>query len=223
MILMLDNHDSFVHNLARYFRRLGETTEVIRSDAIDAAGCLAKAPLAIVISPGPKRPEEAGCSLAVIRELGPVVPILGVCLGHQAIGLAYGADVVRCEPCHGRGSVIDHDGTGLFERCRQRMIVGRYHSLAVAEPMLPECLRVTAWTAARGDDSPRIIMGLQHRRWPVHGVQFHPESVLTEDGSAVLANFVAIARRCRMSEDRTVDIDQTAGWIGGERPAGVWA
>jgi len=202
MILLLDNYDSFVHNLARYLRRLGQPTEIVRSDAIDAAGCLAMGPLAIVISPGPRRPEEAGCSVEVVKSLGHVVPILGVCLGHQAIGVAFGASVIRCAGMHGRSSEIEHDGTMMFEGCRPAMRVGRYHSLAIDRETLPKELRVTSqtlepdrWSSDRSSDCAPVIMAVSHRSMPIHGVQFHPESVLSEDGADVLANFLKLAIR----------------------------
>ncbi len=189
MILVLDNYDSFVHNLARYIRRLGHETEVVRSDAIDVDGCAARRPRAIVISPGPKRPEDAGVSIDVIRKLGATIPILGVCLGHQAIGHALGASVVTCPGMHGRASEIVHDADGLFAGCRDGMKVGRYHSLAIDEATLPESLVVTARTA---EASP-LVMAVRHREWPLFGVQFHPESVLSEDGSLLLSNFLRLA------------------------------
>lgn len=193
MILLLDNYDSFVHNLARYLRRLGQPTEVVRSDAIDAAGCLAMRPTAIVISPGPRRPEEAGCSVEVIKSLGTMIPMLGVCLGHQAIGAAFGAAVVRCSGMHGRSSEIEHDGGTIFEGCRQPMKVGRYHSLAIERSTIPKELMVTATTFE--PPGSQVVMGIRHRTLPIHGVQFHPESVLSEDGADVLANFLKIALR----------------------------
>jgi anthranilate synthase/aminodeoxychorismate synthase-like glutamine amidotransferase len=198
MILLLDNYDSFVHNLARYLRRLGQPTEVVRSDAIDAAGCLAMRPTAIVISPGPRRPEEAGCSVEVIKSLGTMVPMLGVCLGHQAIGVAFGAKVVRCSGMHGRSSEIKHDGTKIFEGCRQAMKVGRYHSLAIDMATVPKELIVTATTIQADGaqaEGAQVVMGIRHRTRPIHGVQFHPESVLSEDGTDVLANFLKLALR----------------------------
>ncbi|WP_442507231.1 anthranilate synthase component II [Novipirellula sp. SH528] len=191
MILLLDNYDSFVHNLARYFRQLGCDTRVIRSDEIDASGCLALAPEAIVISPGPKSPTEAGCSVPVIRELSSQIPMLGVCLGHQSIGVAFGGIVLRCGPEHGIQSSIMHNRQGIFEHISSPMPVGRYHSLAIDPDHLPDDLEVTA----RSDDG--VIMGIQHRKWPVFGVQFHPESILTDDGSRLLKNFVTIAAKRR--------------------------
>ena len=193
MILLLDNHDSFVHNLARYLRRLGQETKVVRSDGIDVRGCQALQPGAIVISPGPRRPEEAGCSVDVIRTLGPLIPMLGVCLGHQAIGHAFGGNIVRCQGVHGRASEISHDGSGVFEGCRSPMRVGRYHSLAIEGATMPAELVVTARTQDAVDEE--VVMGVRHREYPIHGVQFHPESVLSEDGADVLANFVRMALR----------------------------
>ncbi len=188
MILLLDNYDSFVHNLARYFRRLGCQTTVIRSDQIDVAGCAALSPSAIVISPGPRRPYEAGCSVEVVQRISPEIPILGVCLGHQAIGVAFGGAVIRCQPMHGISGNIRHDGKGLFAGCPSPMQVGRYHSLAVDHDHLPSELEVTA------QDEDGLIMGLRHRSRPIFGVQFHPESVLTDGGLEMLDNFVAITR-----------------------------
>ena len=187
MILLLDNYDSFVHNLARYFRRLHCQTKVVRCDQIDVQQCAALEPDAVVISPGPKRPEQAGCSIDVIRELSPEIPILGVCLGHQAIGVAFGGVVLRCGPVHGMASEITHDRAGLFAGCPTPMAVARYHSLAIDPDHLPEQLQVTATTA------DGVIMGVRHRSRPVFGVQFHPESILTDHGLATLRNFVALA------------------------------
>lgn len=189
MILLLDNYDSFVHNLARYFRRLGCPTEVIRSDQIDAASCLSLAPDAVVISPGPKGPRETGCSIELLHRLPSTTPVLGVCLGHQAIAVAFGGEVIRCGPRHGMSSQVTHQGTDLFKGLPSPLTVGRYHSLAVNPSGLPEELRVTAIS----EDG--IVMGLRHRSRPVFGVQFHPESVLTEQGLAILNNFVRITRQ----------------------------
>lgn len=188
MILLIDNYDSFVHNLARYFVRLGHDTRVVRNDAIDAAGARAMNPRAIVLSPGPCGPSEAGCSLEIVRELHRDYPILGVCLGHQTIGQAFGGSVVRApRPMHGRASQIRHDGRGLFASLPNPLRVGRYHSLVVAENSLPACLQATAHTA------DGVVMALSHREHPTFGVQFHPESILTERGYDLLANFLELA------------------------------
>jgi anthranilate synthase/aminodeoxychorismate synthase-like glutamine amidotransferase len=188
VILLIDNYDSFVHNLARYFRRLGHETRLIRSDAVTAEEALALKPEAIVLSPGPCTPNEAGCSVDLVRRGAGKVPILGVCLGHQAIGAAFGAQVVLApEPMHGRASAIRHAGEGIFAGLPSPLTVGRYHSLVVGGESLPAELEVTA----RGTDG--VVMGLAHRKWPVVGVQFHPESVLTEGGYAMLANFLRLA------------------------------
>ena len=188
MILLLDNYDSFVFNLARYFQRLGQVTRVERSDKIDVAGVRARAPHAIVLSPGPCTPREAGCSLAVVRELHAEIPILGVCLGHQAIGAALGGRVERArEPVHGRASDIVHEDSPLFAGVSNPTRVCRYHSLALDPASLPAALRVTAWA----DDGE--VMAIEHRKFPVVGVQFHPESILTADGYTMLANFLRMA------------------------------
>lgn len=186
MFLLLDNYDSFVHNLARYFRRLGCQTRVVRSDQIDVEGCRELNPEAIIVSPGPKRPEQAGCSVDVIKKLSTEIPILGVCLGHQAIGVAFGGVVLRCGPMHGMSSEIEHDGEGLFRGCPSPMRVARYHSLAIDPAHLPDELQVTATT----EDG--VIMGIRHAHLPVFGVQFHPESVLSEQGLQTIANFVSL-------------------------------
>ncbi|WP_254507868.1 anthranilate synthase component II [Anatilimnocola floriformis] len=188
MILLIDNYDSFVHNLARYFRRLGAVTQVVRNDAIDVAAIRQLRPQAIVLSPGPCTPTEAGCSLAVVRELGGEVPLLGVCLGHQAIGSALGGSVIRAsQPMHGRTSEIRHSQRQLFENLPSPLTVGRYHSLVIDPQSLPAELEVTATTA------DGTIMAVAHRRLPMWGVQFHPESILTEGGYTLLANFLRLA------------------------------
>jgi anthranilate synthase/aminodeoxychorismate synthase-like glutamine amidotransferase len=189
MILLLDNYDSFVHNLARYFRIAGCETVILRSDEIDADGCAAMRPDAIVISPGPKRPEDAGCSIETIRSVHPSTPLLGVCLGHQAIAVAFGGLVVQCDPVHGMSSLISHNGDELFDACPSPMRVGRYHSLAIDESTLPKELKVTA------RDERGLIMAVQHRNRPIYGVQFHPESVLTELGQQLVCNFVRLAKK----------------------------
>ncbi|HUT92978.1 MAG TPA: aminodeoxychorismate/anthranilate synthase component II [Thermoguttaceae bacterium] len=188
MILLIDNYDSFVYNLARYLERLGQETLVARNTAIDVAGVRALGPEAIVLSPGPCTPRQAGCSLAVVRELHPEVPILGVCLGHQAIAEALGGRIVRAaEPVHGRTSEIRHDGRGVFGGLASPIVGCRYHSLVVEERSLPECLEVSA----RTDDG--TVMALRHRRLPTVGLQFHPESILTETGYRLLAGFLRLA------------------------------
>ncbi len=185
-LLLLDNYDSFTWNLAQYFGELGAEVTVLRNDAIDLAGVRALQPARIVISPGPCAPAQAGVSLALIRHFAGVVPILGVCLGHQAIGEAFGGEVVRArQVVHGKASAIRHDGRGVFAGMAQNFAAARYHSLAVARASLPDCLEVSAQT----EDGE--IMGLRHRSLAVEGVQFHPESVLTEAGHQLLANFLA--------------------------------
>jgi anthranilate synthase component 2 len=192
-ILLIDNYDSFTWNLYQYLSQLGAEVEVARNDEIDVESVVARAPDGIVISPGPSRPENAGVSLDVIRRLGPTTPLLGVCLGHQAIGLAYGGEVIRVEPVHGKRSAVSHEGHGVFAGLPSPVDAGRYHSLAVARESLPPELEVTA-TSPDG-----LIMGLRHREHPVEGIQFHPESILTETGMAMLANWLCsvAARRTR--------------------------
>jgi anthranilate synthase/aminodeoxychorismate synthase-like glutamine amidotransferase len=185
MILLIDNYDSFVYNLARYVRELGETPLVKRHDAITIDEIFKLAPSHIIISPGPCAPKEAGISNDVVRQVGPTIPILGVCLGHQCIGEAYGGQILRAgAPMHGKTSRIHHYGTGLFEGLPNPFTATRYHSLVIAPSSLPEELRVTA-TSEDGE-----IMGVQHVEYPVHGVQFHPESVLTEHGYRLLDHFL---------------------------------
>jgi anthranilate synthase/aminodeoxychorismate synthase-like glutamine amidotransferase len=184
-ILLIDNYDSFVFNLARYFERLGQRTTVVRNDQIDAAGVRAFAPQAIVLSPGPCTPRQAGASLAIVRELHGTFPILGVCLGHQAIAEALGGRVKRAAtPMHGRISNVYHDSRGVFAGLPNPLICGRYHSLVVDEPTLPATLEVTARTA------DGVVMAMRHSEHPVIGVQFHPESILTECGYQLLAGFL---------------------------------
>ncbi len=188
MLLLIDNYDSFVHNLARYFAELGCETHVVRNDAITVSEVRRLSPAAIAISPGPRTPHEAGISCELIHELGPAIPMLGVCLGHQAIAVAIGGDVIRArEPVHGRTSLIHHDGTKLFAGLPNPLRATRYHSLIVDEATLPEELVVTA----RTEDG--VPMALVHRQWPLFGVQFHPESVLTQSGRILLANFLDLA------------------------------
>jgi len=185
MILLIDNYDSFVYNLARYFKRLGRATVVVRNTAVDVAGIRVLEPDAVVLSPGPCTPREAGCSLAVVRELAAELPILGVCLGHQAIAAALGGRIVRAaEPVHGRTSSIRHDGRGVFAGLPNPITGSRYHSLVVDGASLPDCLEVSART---GDGT---VMALRHRELPVVGLQFHPESILTDHGYRLLAAFL---------------------------------
>ena len=184
MLLLIDNYDSFVYNLARYFEELGKPARVVRNDAIDIDGIRTSAPEALVISPGPCAPAQAGISLAAVRSLAGEIPILGVCLGHQVIGEAFGARVVRGRPVHGRTSRIQHRQVGLFSGVPLPLEAARYHSLVVDPATIPVCLEVSAWT----DDG--TVMALAHRELPVWGVQFHPESVLTESGHLLLENFL---------------------------------
>jgi len=185
---MIDNYDSFTYNLVQYFGELGEKVEVARNDEITLDEIARLGPSRICISPGPCTPNEAGVSLGVIERFSGSTPILGVCLGHQAIGQAFGGDVVRARVLmHGKTSPIAHTGDGVFKGLPQSFTATRYHSLAVARESLPQCLEITAWTAD-GE-----IMGLRHRDLPVQGVQFHPESIATEHGHAMLKNFLAQA------------------------------
>ena len=186
MVFVLDNYDSFTYNLVQYLGELGQTLDVRRNDQVTLDEIAALRPSHIVISPGPGRPEDAGLTPALIERFGPTVPILGVCLGHQAIGLVCGGKVVRAPvPMHGKTSTIDHDGTGVFAGLASPIEASRYHSLVVQEDGLPEALEITA--RSRGDN---VIMGLRHRRWPLVGVQFHPESILTGEGRRMLRNFL---------------------------------
>ena len=190
MILVVDNYDSITFNLVQYLQVLGAEVRVERNDALSGAEIAALAPAGIVISPGPCTPDQAGISLELVRELGARVPILGVCLGHQAIGQAYGGNVVRAgRIMHGKTSRIRHRGDGVFAGLPDGYEATRYHSLVVEQASLPDCLEITAWTE-REDGSIEEIMGLRHRGHPVQGVQFHPESILTEHGHALLKNFL---------------------------------
>ena len=184
MILLIDNYDSFTFNLAQYLGELGAPPIVRRNDELTADEVAAMQPDRIVISPGPGRPEDAGISVEVIRRFGVHVPILGVCLGHQGIGVAFGGDVVRAgELMHGKTSTVHHDGAGVFRGVTQPFSAGRYHSLVIAQP-LPPGLELSAHT----EDG--TVMGVRHRSYPIHGVQFHPESVLTGEGRKLLRNFL---------------------------------
>ena len=196
MLLMIDNYDSFTYNLVQYLQTLGAEVQVIRNDELSVAQIEALAPERIVISPGPCTPNEAGVCVEVIRQLGPRLPILGVCLGHQSLGQAYGGDVIRAKTImHGKTSRIRHEGRGVFAGLPDAYEATRYHSLVVSRETLPDCLEITAWTEASDERAfdERVfdeIMGLRHREFPVEGVQFHPESILTEHGHALLKNFL---------------------------------
>ena len=186
MVLVIDNYDSFTYNLVQYLGELGADVRVMRNDVVSLDDVVNANAERIVISPGPGRPEAAGVTMSVIRRLGQTTPILGVCLGHQAIGAVFGGDVVRAGvPMHGKTSTIEHDGQGVFSGITGPFIASRYHSLVVAESGLPAELEITARTR---EDAH--IMGLRHKTWPVHGVQFHPESILTGEGKHILRNFL---------------------------------
>jgi anthranilate synthase/aminodeoxychorismate synthase-like glutamine amidotransferase len=183
-ILLLDNYDSFTYNLYQYLLELGADVEVARNDEIGVDEVARRGFDGIVISPGPSRPENAGISVELIGTLGARTPILGVCLGHQAIGLAYGGSVIRAEPVHGKKSVVEHTGVGCFEGLPSPIEAGRYHSLAIERESMPADLEITA-VAPDG-----LVMGVRHREHPVEGIQFHPESILTADGKAMLGNWL---------------------------------
>jgi anthranilate synthase component 2 len=188
MILVIDNYDSFTYNLVHYLNELGAETEVVRNDTLTVEQALALRPEAVLLSPGPCTPNEAGICLSLLAQAPADLPILGVCLGHQAIGQAYGGEVIRAKALmHGKTSPIEHNGKGIFAGMPQPFTGTRYHSLSVRRETLPEALQITAWT----DDGE--IMGFQHATRPVHGVQFHPESIATEGGHALLANFLDLA------------------------------
>ena len=190
MILVLDNQDSFVHNLARYFRRSGSQTRVVRSDKIGAKEALELAPSAVVLSPGPYGPERAGCCVDLIQQAPSDLPILGVCLGHQAIAAAFHASVVAGTPNHGVSSEIEHDGAAIFASCPSPMPVARYHSLVVTPDSLPADLLVAARC-----QSDQTVMAVRHASRPIFGLQFHPESVLTTAGQQIIDNFVGLVRK----------------------------
>jgi len=193
MILVIDNYDSFTYNLVHYLNELGAETRVYRNDDLSAAAAIALKPDAVLLSPGPCTPDDAGICLDLLRQAPETLPILGVCLGHQSIGQAFGGRVVRAKALmHGKTSAIRHSGKGVFRDLPDPFTATRYHSLAVDGGSLPDVLEITAWT----DDGE--IMGLQHRSRPIHGVQFHPESIATEGGHKLLGNFLELAARARV-------------------------
>jgi anthranilate synthase component 2 len=195
MILMIDNYDSFTWNVVQYLGELGAEVRVVRNDELTVEEVEALAPEKIVISPGPCTPNEAGISLALIARLAGRIPILGVCLGHQCIGQAFGGRVVRARRVmHGKTSAIHHAGVGVFRGLANPFQATRYHSLVIARESCPECLEITAWTC-HADGSIDEIMGVRHRELPIEGVQFHPESILTEHGHELLANFLGVPAR----------------------------
>ena len=189
MLLMIDNYDSFTYNVVQYLGELGADVAVHRNDQISLADIEAMAPERIVLSPGPCTPNEAGVCLDVVRTFGPRLPLLGICLGHQCIGQAFGGDVVRAEAVmHGKTSLVHHEGEGLFAGLSAPLQATRYHSLVVARDSLPSCLQVTAWTER--DGAVHELMGCRHREFPIEGVQFHPESIFTDSGHDLLRNFL---------------------------------
>ena len=190
MLLMIDNYDSFTYNLVQYFAELGEKVKVVRNDAIGLQEITQMKPDHIVLSPGPCTPNEAGISLQVVEEFAGKIPLLGVCLGHQTIGQAYGGKIVRASDImHGKTSPVHHHDQHMFKDCTQPFTATRYHSLVIEKASLPECLQVTAWTEIE-DGQIDEIMGVRHKELAVEGVQFHPESILTDFGHHVLKNFV---------------------------------
>ncbi len=189
MILVVDHYDSFTYNLVQLIESLGHRTEVVKSDAEPAESLVERGAAAVILSPGPGRPEDAGCFLDLLEILPSNTPVLGVCLGHQAMGLAAGGRVDRAEPVHGKASLVHHDGAGILGGLPNPFEAGRYHSLVVTRDGLPEELELTAWS----DDG--LVMATQHRTLPRFGVQFHPESILTPEGPKIVRNFLALAER----------------------------
>ena len=197
MLVMIDNYDSFTYNLVQYFGQLGEEVRVFRNDQVDLAGLEAAGPDRLVVSPGPCSPNEAGISMAAIHHFAGKLPILGVCLGHQAVGAVFGGRVIRAPRLmHGKTSLIYHDGRDLFQGIPSPFEATRYHSLIVERETLPDCLSVSAQTAV-GE-----IMGLRHKEYTIYGVQFHPESILTTEGMNLLRNFLRRSRGCRAKVGR---------------------
>jgi anthranilate synthase/aminodeoxychorismate synthase-like glutamine amidotransferase len=207
-LFLIDNYDSFTYNLYQFLSELGAEVTVRRNDQFTLDELAALAPDAIVISPGPGRPETSGLTCAVIERFAGVHPILGVCLGHQAIGQVFGGDIVRAPKLyHGKVSEIHHDGRGLFQALPEPFVATRYHSLVIEPASLPSCLEITAWTA------DRVIMGIRHKKLPIEGVQFHPESALSPEGKALLANFLSMVR-----DQTRAGAAQSAGQAGGATP-----
>jgi anthranilate synthase/aminodeoxychorismate synthase-like glutamine amidotransferase len=186
VILVVDHYDSFTYNLVQLVESLGRETEVVKSDAVSATELVGRDPAGVILSPGPGRPEDAGCFTALLDQLPSTTPILGVCLGHQAIGIGYGGTVERTTPVHGKASLLRHDGSDLFEGVHDPFEAGRYHSLVVERDDLPDELVLTAWT----EDG--LVMATRHRELPRYGVQFHPESILTPEGPRIVRNFLRI-------------------------------
>jgi anthranilate synthase/aminodeoxychorismate synthase-like glutamine amidotransferase len=201
VVFVLDNYDSFTYNLVQYLGELGAKVEVRRNDEIGIEEIEAMRPARIVVSPGPCTPQDAGISIDLIRHFAGKVPVLGVCLGHQAIGAAFGGEVVRAKYLmHGKTSAVEHDGKTIFRGIESPMTATRYHSLIVREESLPADLKVSAWMRDR--DGTRVIMGLRHRKFPVEGVQFHPESVLTSAGKQMIANFLQMSSHSTPTSSR---------------------
>jgi anthranilate synthase/aminodeoxychorismate synthase-like glutamine amidotransferase len=191
MVFVLDNYDSFTYNLVQYLGEFGAEVVVLRNDQVSVAEVEAMHPERILLSPGPCTPQEAGISIELVRHFAGKVPVLGVCLGHQAIGAAFGGEIVRAPKLmHGKTSEVQHDGRTIFKDLRSPMTATRYHSLIVREKSLPQDLEISAYATENGNS--RVIMGLRHKRFPVEGVQFHPESVLTGEGKKLIANFLGI-------------------------------
>jgi anthranilate synthase/aminodeoxychorismate synthase-like glutamine amidotransferase len=186
VILVVDHYDSFTYNLVQLVESLGHRTEVVKSDAAPPEALVASKPAAVILSPGPGRPEDAGCFPALLEILPEETPVFGVCLGHQALGVEYGGRVERAEPVHGKASLVFHDGSGVLHGVPSPFEAGRYHSLVVRRDTLPDALRLTAWT------QDGLVMATQHRELPRFGVQFHPESILTPEGPTVVRNFLAL-------------------------------
>jgi anthranilate synthase component 2 len=192
MLLMIDNYDSFTYNLVQYFGELGETVKTIRNDQASLDELIALEPDHVVVSPGPCDPDQAGISLQVIEHFSGKVPLLGVCLGHQAIGQAFGGTIIRAPKLmHGKTSTIHHDGQGVFLGLHQPLVQTRYHSLVIDPVTVPDCLEVTAWSHDELDE-PEVIMGVRHKTLTVEGVQFHPESIASQQGHELLRNFLAV-------------------------------